>query len=168
MLIFTSSASFRPAPILSFQFPIPIISPPVAIMTDTKMIFATSTKLAVIDEEEEDRELNLSSPVLSAEIGAPDSSFSTPKAKEFQIPEPIKCPPPPIRFTKKRYISPSGLHKAGKKVQTARQILLSPEIEAAVTISLLAVEAVRSSPKRHLNAARCLCCRLRYRTNFRS
>ncbi|CAN1123823.1 hypothetical protein LINPERHAP2_LOCUS2053 [Linum perenne] len=132
-------------------------------MTDTKMIFA------VIDEEEEDNELNRSSPVQSAAaIGAADSSFSTPKAKEFQIPQPKKCPPPPIRFTKKRYISPSSLHKAGKKVQTARQILLSPEIEAAVTISLLAVEAVRSSPKRHLNAARCLCCRLRYTTNFRS
>ncbi|CAN0914917.1 hypothetical protein LINGRAHAP2_LOCUS28822 [Linum grandiflorum] len=125
-------------------------------MRDEKISVVASTKLAVIVQvEDEDREMinNLiSSPVppSAATIGADSSCFSTPKAKEYQIPDPSTCPPPPT--TRKRcYLSPaSGPLKSAKVHNAKRKIMFfrSPEVESAVNFgNLLAVETFRISTK---------------------
>ncbi|CAN1772694.1 hypothetical protein LINPERHAP1_LOCUS12276 [Linum perenne] len=121
-------------------------------MKDTKKISVSSTKLAVIEEEDEEL-ISISSPADSVAVDS-DSSFSTPKTKECRIPDPSNSPLPPMdksTSTRKRCVSsPSALPKEIKKFQTEamRQIFHSPEIEAPeVSNSLLPAETVRGTPK---------------------
>ncbi|CAN0824510.1 hypothetical protein LINGRAHAP2_LOCUS100 [Linum grandiflorum] len=68
-------------------------------------------------------ELNLS-PVpppaaASSEDDAGSSSdFSTPNAKEHQIPDPTTCPPPPVRAPRKRMISPEDIRNLARMSRT--------------------------------------------------
>ncbi|CAL1352406.1 unnamed protein product [Linum trigynum] len=115
-------------------------------MRDT-MIYVSTAKLAkltVIDEAEK--------PTLSSipAAAAADTSFSTPEAKEHQIPKPITCPPAPLRPPSKRKLSRSAILKATRKFRAAREFFLSPEIEAALVDHLFAAETARRTPKRDL------------------
>ncbi|CAN1133811.1 hypothetical protein LINPERPRIM_LOCUS16475 [Linum perenne] len=125
---------------------IPISDSHLPIMKDTKKISVSSTKLAVIEEEEEELISSPADPSVAA-----DSSFSTPKTKECRIPDLSKSPMDRSTSTRKRYVSsPSALPKEIKKFQTTamRQIFHSPEIEAPeVSNSLLPAETVRATPK---------------------
>ncbi|CAL1405419.1 unnamed protein product [Linum trigynum] len=91
----------------------------------------------LVDEAEE---MNLSPTPAAA---AADPAFSTPEAKEHQIPKPITCPPAPLRAPGKRRLSRSAIRDATKKFRAARDFLLSPEMETG-----------RRTPKHDLRSAK--------------
>ncbi|CAN1199901.1 hypothetical protein LINPERHAP2_LOCUS44992 [Linum perenne] len=60
-----------------------------------------------------------------------DTEFSTPKAKQHLIPDPMTCPPAPVKATGKRKISASAIRNVARRFRKVSKLILSPEVDAA-------------------------------------